>query len=214
MKILKTVKSFVKNKKFSNSTKYWMDRYNNGGNSGKGSYDKFAEFKGNVINKLIKEKNINSIIELGCGDGNQLKHFNITSYSGIDISKKIITDNKTKFKGKKDYDFILLDDFIKNPFKADATMSLDVIYHLVEDDVFYNHMKLLFENALKYVIIYSSNKSIEPTQPHVRHRKFEDWITFNQPGFTLERHIPNIFTPEKYPDSYSLADFYIYKKKI
>jgi hypothetical protein len=49
----------------------WEERYAVGGSSGVGSYGKFAEFKADA-NK------INTIIEFGCGDGNQPR---LTTYS-------------------------------------------------------------------------------------------------------------------------------------
>lgn len=40
---------------------------------------------------------------------------------------------------------------------ADLSLSLDVIYHLVEDEVFETYINTLFKSARRYVIIYSSN---------------------------------------------------------
>ena len=57
-------------KKFDSSI-YWEKRYNTGGNSGEGSYNKFAEFKALILNNFIQEKNIKNIIDYGVGDGNQ-----------------------------------------------------------------------------------------------------------------------------------------------
>ena len=55
-----------------NSRNYWNQRYLKGGNSGNGSYNNNAIFKGEIINKFIKNKNIKSLIDFGVGDGNQL----------------------------------------------------------------------------------------------------------------------------------------------
>jgi hypothetical protein len=56
---------------------YWENRYKNGGNSGEGSYALKAEYKANVLNNYIQKLNIKSIIEFGCGDGNNLLFYNI-----------------------------------------------------------------------------------------------------------------------------------------
>ena len=37
-----------------NSKIYWINRYLNGGNSGRGSYNKNAIFKGEIINILMR----------------------------------------------------------------------------------------------------------------------------------------------------------------
>ena len=57
---------------FNNSTEYWKNRYNLGGNSGDGSYGELAQFKAEFLNKFVTDKNIKTIIEFGSGDGNQL----------------------------------------------------------------------------------------------------------------------------------------------
>jgi hypothetical protein len=54
------------------SGEFWNNLYYNNGNSGTGSYNKLAEFKAEVVNNLLLEKNIETTIEFGCGDGNQL----------------------------------------------------------------------------------------------------------------------------------------------
>ena len=59
---------FNNSKSFQNSEEYWIQRYNSGGNSGAGSYSKLAEFKAEIINDYIKDNNITTIIEYGCGD--------------------------------------------------------------------------------------------------------------------------------------------------
>ncbi|GAJ08100.1 unnamed protein product, partial [marine sediment metagenome] len=57
---------------FSGSREYWESRYAGGGTSGAGSYGKPAEFKAQVLNSFVKDNGISSVIEFGCGDGNQL----------------------------------------------------------------------------------------------------------------------------------------------
>src|SRR5262245_61906539 len=88
---------------FHGSRHYWQDRYAAGGNSGVGSYGKFAEFKAEVINDFVAEKSIISVIEFGCGDGNQLKLSRYQTYIGFDVSKsavqecqKVFGDDSTK----------------------------------------------------------------------------------------------------------------------
>ena len=88
-----------------NSKKYWNNRYKNGGNSGPGSYNILAKFKAEIINNFINKNKIESIIDYGVGDGNQLKLIDTTdkNYTGIDVShfiinkcRKIFKDDKTK----------------------------------------------------------------------------------------------------------------------
>lgn len=198
--------------KFKNSKKYWKQRYKRGGNSGSGSYNNLAEFKGRVINEFVKKNNIQTVIELGCGDGNQLKYFNFPIYIGFDISSIALKQCKSLYTEDTTKSFYKIKN-IKN-YKADLVLSLDVIYHLVEDKAFYKYMKQLFDAATTYVIIYSSNFSDDKKyMAHVKHRKFTDWIKENNENFELIKHIPNKF-PEKetMERKTSFADFYIYKR--
>ena len=61
-------------------------------------------------------------------------------------------------------------------------LSLDVIYHLVEDEVYRKYLINVFNTAKKYVVIYSSNQEIPGMlySRHVRHREFtrhvEEWF--------------------------------------
>ena len=70
--ILKRIALGTNHNKFPGSRDYWEQRYSSGSNSGDGSRGKLAEFKAEIINSLVKDKKIESVIEFGCGDGNQL----------------------------------------------------------------------------------------------------------------------------------------------
>src|SRR5690606_4241845 len=68
------------------SADYWEQRYARGGNSGAGSYGKLAEFKAEVLNAFVRERQIRSVIDFGCGDGAQLALAEYPSYVGLDVS--------------------------------------------------------------------------------------------------------------------------------
>ena len=197
---------------FTNSSEYWDLRYQKEGDSGAGSYGRLAEFKAEIINQFVKEHQIESLIEFGCGDGAQLELAEYTNYIGVDVSKTIIATCKEKFAGDETKRFVHTDEY--NQEQADLSMSLDVIYHLVEDPIFEGYMRNLFAAAKRYVIIYSSDKEETQINEHVRHRKFTQWVERNIKDFEFVEKIPN-----KYPYSElnrnqtSFADFYIYKRR-
>lgn len=200
-------------KVFKNSAEYWSKRYRRGGTSGLGSYGKLAEFKAEIINDFVKQEKINSVIEFGCGDGNQLKLANYPNYIGFDISKDAISLCDKLFDKDKTKRFALLSQL--NEDRAELTLSLDVIYHLLEDDGFHDYMSTLFDTSNRYVIIYSSNKSelIQPIAPHVKHREFTKWIERMRPNWKLIRHIPNRYPYCGDDEEGSFADFYIYQQQ-
>lgn len=196
---------------FHGSEDFWEARYARGDNSGVGSYGKFAQFKAEVLNKFVRDENIASVIEFGCGDGNQLMQAAYPRYTGVDVSETAIAQCREKFRGDATKSFLILGDYSGET--AEVAMSLDVIYHLVEDAIFDSHMRALFGAATRFVIIYSSNTDDNAGNAarHVRHRKFTDWIEVKGAGWSLDRHIPNKYP---YAGDYtqgSFADFYIYK---
>lgn len=196
---------------FENSEGYWKERYRDGGNSGAGSYDHLAEFKAETINKFVNENSIESIIEFGCGDGNQLGLFEFERYTGFDISRDALELCRGKFYDDETKEFLLTDEF--DGHKADMTMSLDVIYHLIEDAVYHSYMENLFDSAEKFVVVYASNKDeiLEDTK-HVRHRKFTDWVTEHRPEFENIAMIPNKYPYDGDWKKTSFADFYFFER--
>lgn len=199
---------------FPGSQTYWEERYASGGNSGVGSYTKFAEFKAEVLDSFVSAKNIETVIEFGCGDGNQLMFANYPQYIGFDVSTTAVALCREKFGRDRTKSFHSLDSYAGET--ADLALSLDVIYHLIEDDAFEDHMHSLFNAATRFVIIYSSdtdeNEGYENT--HVKHRKFTSWVEANSVGWSLDRHIPNKYPYNGDYTQGSFADFYIYKRTV
>ena len=204
--------SLAQFKTFPGSEDYWKNRYKAGGSSGSGSYHKFAEFKVEILNGFVKEKLIRTIIEYGCGDGNQLKFTVYPSYIGFDVSPEAISQCKTFFSNDETKTFKLMDEYANET--AELTLSLDVIYHLIEDDVFFAYMKRLFDSSTRFVVVYSSNTNKQESfqAPHIKHRDFSKWIEQNKPEWKLIRHIPNRYPRSGAELKGSLADFYIYEK--
>mgnify|MGYP003644358575 CR=1 FL=1 len=195
------------------STKYWMDRYDNGDNSGVGSYSKMGMFKAEVLNDFVHTNNIASVIEFGCGDGSQLSLSEYPKYIGIDVSQNAIERCLLLFSNDETKKFELLDDH--KATKCSLSISLDVIFHLIEDFLFNDYMERLFSSAERFCIIYSSNKNAASScgSWHVKHRKFTDWVTANEPSWELIDIIPN-----KYPwngdyRSTSFCQFHIFHRK-
>jgi SAM-dependent methyltransferase len=207
-KIIKKI-GFIDN---FNSIRYWENRYLTGGNSGDGSYGRLSIFKADFINKFIDEKMINSAVELGCGDGHQLSIINYPSYTGLDVSKTIINQCINKFKGDLSKRFIvynpdtfLLDDSLK----ADVALSLDVLYHIIEEEKYIKYLNHLFSLSKKYVIIYSTNFYLKETK-HVFHRKFDGYLKLFT-DWSLNEVGKNPFPGNG--EQESMANFYVFEKK-
>lgn len=199
---------------FKGSASYWESRYTRDGNSGSGSYGRLATYKADVINSFIDQQGIQSVLEFGCGDGNQLTLAKYPNYIGVDVSESAIELCSQKFESDHTKSFFLLDTFKST--KSDLVLSLDVIYHLVEDEIFESHMEQVFDNAIKFVIIYASNinSAENSTSNHVRHHKFTDWIEVNKSDQWKLLEIKKNPYPFKWfnRNNTSHADFYIYQR--
>lgn len=196
--------------KFKNSKTYWEKRYSGGDTSGSGSYGQAAQVKAGFLNAWVKNNQIASITEFGCGDGNQLALAEYPSYKGLDVSRIAIQLCKEKFANDGTKSFYLYDGncFVDNAriFGSALAISLDVIFHLVEDAAFNMYMSHLFDAAQRYVIIYSTNYTISGSAPHVRHREFVPWIDANRPTWRL---IEQSSGPKS---EHSQADFFVYQR--
>jgi len=194
------------------SRRYWENRYRRGGSSGPGSYNQLAEFKAGFINAFIRENGIGSVIEFGCGDGNQLRLEEYPRYVGFDVSEKAIKICRGAFRGDPTKRFAPMSEYRGE--RAPLSLSLDVVFHLVEDNVFNKYMSRLFDSSERFVIVYSSNSNEQLSIPsiHVRHRRFTDWVARERPAWKLIRHVPNKYPYTGDDNVGSFSDFYVFKK--
>jgi hypothetical protein len=194
-----------------NSRKYWEKRYKKWWNSWAGSYNKYAEYKANILNDIIDEKNINSLIEFGCWDWNNLNYYKINYYTGFDISETAIKICISKYREDSSKSFILYNPiFFKSwGLKAELTISFEVIFHLIEDNVFLKYFEDLFNTSSKYVLILSSNNDHNKwSAAHYKNREFTKFIPEN---FSL---IDCKKTPQEWNFKWFTSDFYLYIKNI
>ena len=197
---------------FGGSADFWERRYALGGTSGGGSYGNLGEAKAAFLNTFVRDRGLRSIVEFGCGDGHQLALADYPCYIGLDVSAAAIRLCKDRFSDDRTKSFFLYDGecFVDRVglFSADLGISLDVVYHLVEDAVFDAYMRHLFGASRRYVIIYATNNEMPDTAPHVRHRIFTSWAEEN----CLEWSLAGV-TPGPNP-GVGRADFFVYEKAL
>ncbi len=211
-----TINTCVRAVTFRDSPSYWEQRYARGGNSGAGSYGCLADFKARILNDFVREQGIETVVEFGCGDGHQLSLAEYPTYIGVDVSASAVALCRQRFAQDSHKRFLLRDATarIDEAVVAELALSLDVIYHLVEEHVFQCYMSQLFDAARRYVIIYSSNVDSLPPMPHVRHRNFTTWIEEHRPDWTLVERIANQFPFDpRQPNASSLADFFVFARQ-
>ena len=193
------------------SADYWERRYMYGGNSGGGSYNRLAEFKAKILNEFVSQNKISSVIEWGCGDGNQLQLAKYPDYVGYDVSQKAIEICKSKFENDNTKEFYYCgnEDFTTGK-KAELVLSLDVIYHLIEDESFKTYMDRLLESSTKYICIYSSDFQ-EVKDKHVKCRKFTKYFD-DKKEWKLIKYVKNEYPYDENDTlNTSWSDFYFYE---
>jgi SAM-dependent methyltransferase len=191
------------------SALYWDARYRAGATSGAGSYGRLASYKAAVINGVIEANDIAHVADFGCGDGHLLSLLRPRAYTGLDVSDTALARCAERFPAHRFLPFARVSEL--RP--ADLCLSIDVIFHLVEDDVFIAYMQALFRQAARLVLIYASNVDRGWPSAHVRHRRFSDYVAKHFPAWRLRAHAPNPypFDPARVDDT-SFSDFFLYAR--
>lgn len=180
--------------KFDSKT-YWQWRYRTDLNSGSGSYGQPSSWKAQELNLFISTYSIKSMIELGCGDGNQLGLIHIDSYVGFDPSLEAIKRCALIHGEDESKSFFTVDPdglINNNALTADICVSIEVILHLVEDHRFEKYMHDLFSFSRKYVAIFNTASDNNPSRMgrHNRFRDHQKFVDANFQMFKLIKFVP------------------------
>lgn len=206
--MLASLRSLRLQLRFHGSERYWERHYQRGGTSGEGSYGRYADHKASFLNEFVAANNIASVVEFGCGDGNQLALADYPRYLGLDASPTAVETCIRRFKSDTSKSFALYSPRMFNDpasfIRADLAVSLDVIYHLTEDDIFDLYMRHLFAAADRFVVIYARDSEDPDPAPWVRHRRFTPWVEANT-RWMLDRVVPR-------PDP-AIQDFFVFRPR-
>lgn len=209
-KVLHVARQVWQLARFRNSTHYWNERYRLGGDSGAGSYGEVARFKADFMNRFVAETGANTVLEFGCGDGAQLSLATYSNYLGLDISDTAVAMCTRKFSDEPSRSFMWYQwehaRTVSRYLSADLTLSQDVIYHLVEDEVFESYMCIMFAASRRYAVFFSSDKDEPSRHPHVRHRNFTKHARERHQEFDLVHVEPN-----PHP-GLTFAKFYVFER--
>lgn len=171
--------------RFPGSGRYWELRYRLGGTSGAGSYGAEAEYKAAFLNAFFQDNAISEVIDFGCGDGNQAAQLELDSYLGFDVSEAAVAKCRERFAGRAGRRFAHISEYRGESIQC--AMSLDVLYHIVEQDEFEAYLRRLFSAGRDWVIVYAADvdEVQTPRGRHVYRRRFTPWVDTQAPGFSL-----------------------------
>lgn len=179
-----------------NPASYWDRRYREGRDSGEGSRGIVGLSKAERVNREVVARDITSLADWGCGDGQVLRHLTPhVNYIGIDVSPTIINRLSLEFP---DREFILADE--ADDIEVELSLSMDVLFHFPDDNDYHTYLDKVFTSATRLVLIYSTNHDGGLTARHVRRRQFTTDVRERYPEWGLT----------EWPVSQTVAGFYAY----
>jgi hypothetical protein len=100
-------------------------------------------------------------------------------------------------------------DYEELPKFNDLTLSMDVIYHLIEDEVYNDYMTKLVNLKSKYLIIYANNED-KNFAAHMKSRKFTENELLNE-NYKLHNQVKNQYPYDGVKGS--VSQWFIYHLK-
>jgi 2-polyprenyl-3-methyl-5-hydroxy-6-metoxy-1,4-benzoquinol methylase len=132
---------------------YWDKRYSSGGTSGEGSIGFLRDFKWDVIEKHVGK--VSDVIDVGCGDLSFWDGRDCDKYVGIDGSEVIIQKNMLK---RPNWNFVVSysdNEMISMLYQADVVFCFDMLFHIMDDEVYEKTIENLARFSKKYIFIYT-----------------------------------------------------------
>jgi SAM-dependent methyltransferase len=172
---------------------YWQQRYARGGDSGSGSGGALAAHKALTVNAFVKKYGIQSVTELGCGDGRQLQLAEYPQYVGLDLAPAAVERCRVLFAGdsKKKFDTYNPANFDPNPVRSDLALSMEVIFHLTNERLYEQYLRDLFACAHTWVLIFAPDQDdyTGGVFPHFRPRRFTPDVARLAPQWLLHEQL-------------------------
>lgn len=164
------------------TTAYWEQRYRLGGFSGAGSRGAEAREKVALVNEVVGVNRVQTLLDLGCGDGHVAGRLKVAGYTGYDPSSAAVEIAREE---RPSGDFITR--LPPEGARFDLVLSMDVIFHLVNEADYQAYLKALFSYG-DLVLVYGTDKVLVG-RSHVRHR---EWTKDIPPGWS-RRELPTTF---------------------
>lgn len=167
---------------------YWETRYAEGGDSGPGSQGDAARDKALFVNDFIQAHSVHSVIDWGCGDGQQLERLLVPSnYVGVEVSPTALQRCIAREDNRR-LSFVLAGPLFPSSVfydRFDLALCLDVLFHLPSDADYLPFLRHVFASSTRLVCAHTTNIEIEPSRAHVRHRRVTDDVRLHFPEWEL-----------------------------
>lgn len=180
------------------TTEYWETRYAHGRGPGAGSVGEAGRMKAARVNELLT--GATSVVDWGCGDGGFLGLLDLDGigYLGVDVSASAIAKCVVRYGGL--HQFLLARPGAQPAVAVgtDVALSLDVLYHLVDDDDYGDYLAAVFISASRRVVAHTTDYDAPASAPHVRHRAVTNDVAARYSGWVLTHQASDPTTPGFY----------------
>ena len=184
--------------------RYWKNRHRRGRGHwesvGRGSVGKLARYKAGLVNELVQEVDAVRIVDLGCGDGRQADRFHVPEYVGLEVSEHAVAEARKRLAKHPNRTAHVWEPSDLLPETGCIALSMDVVFHLVDDELHDAYMRALFQAGTKAVAIYSTDYEGEP-QGHMRHRNVSRWVEENIQGWKRTQAVPPPWPNSEHPQN-------------
>lgn len=177
---------------------YWSRRYLDGRTSGAGSEGDAAITKAEMIDAVIAEHDITSVIDWGVGDGVVLGHVKAkVPYLGLDVALVAVERLTARYGPRsRTKRFALAADAAREV--RDLALSLDVLFHLPAQADYDLYLAQVFGSATKAVLIHATDHDGGRTARHVLWRHWTPDVVARFPEWRLaeappDRTVPGFF---------------------
>jgi SAM-dependent methyltransferase len=160
---------------------YWQERYLAGKGSGPSSRGDIAAAKTDRINRLL-DGTTRTVVDWGVGDGTVAAGIYADRYLGVDITQAALDLAREACGPRPGWSWLLIDPHTPPPLTvhADLALSLDVLFHLTDDQAYQTYLRLLFGSAPTALIRASNYEA--PRDDHMRRRR---WSVDIPAGWTV-----------------------------
>jgi len=183
--------------------------------SGPGSEGAFAAQKIEVVNSILHDFEIRSVLDLGCGDFFWMREVmkDVDRYLGIDVVSSLVDENKRKYaSGSVSFQCLDLSDIAEQARLAEKSFDLaicfDVIGHLLNDEVDRLLSFVIEELDIRYFLV-TNRHDAQSERYLVRPKTRHEGINIQKHPLFARLHAMPVFTQEaRYPgDFFELYDF-------
>lgn len=177
---------------------YWERRYRDGRTSGAGSEGDAAVAKAAVIDQVITEHDIASVIDWGVGDGEVLRHVKAkVPYLGLDVSA-VAVERLTQKHGPRSRSRRFALAAAGAHEVRDLALSLDVLFHLPAEADYQLYLAQVFGSAQRAVLIHANDHDGGRTARHVLWRRWTPDVAAMFPEWTCVLAAEDPTTPGFY----------------